>query len=130
MIGTFGTKIIFTVSDERILTFQNFQREIAGRWATHTVIDSKPKSEFLGAENQSVKFDITLSASLGVKPRDVLEELEKAIENGEIEYLVIGNRPVGKNPFRIKSSSEAWGTVFNRGELVKASVSLTLEEYV
>lgn len=130
MIGTFGTKIIFRVSDEQILTFRNFSRDTAGRWATHTAIGSKPKAEFLGAENQKLKFDILLSATLGVKPRDVLEAIEKAVESGEVEYLVVGNRPVGKNPFRLMSASESWNTVFSRGELVSAEVSLSLEEYV
>ena len=61
--------------------------------------------------------------------RSVLEAVEGMVEAGTAEYLVIGNRPVGKNPFRLTGSSETWSTIFSRGELVKAALSITLEEY-
>lgn len=129
MIGTLGSKIIFEVSDKHAMTFRNMNREISGRWADHEVMGSKPKPEFLGAANQTVTMEIMLSASLGVRPRQVLEAIEGMVESGTAEYLVIGNKPVGKNPFRLMSSSEAWGAVYNRGELAKATVTISLEEY-
>ena len=55
----------------------------------------------------------------GGTPRDVLEAIENMVENGTAETLVIGNRPVGSNPFRLTGSSEAWNTVYNRGELAR-----------
>ena len=55
--------------------------------------------------------------------------VEGMVEAGTAEYLVIGNRPVGGNPFRLTGSSETWNTIFNRGELAKATLSITLEEY-
>lgn len=69
------------------------------------------------------------SATLGVRPRDVLEAIENMVENGTAETLVIGNRPVGNNPFRLTGSSETWGVVYNRGELARASMTINLEEY-
>ena len=51
------------------------------------------------------------------------------VENGTAETLVIGNRPVGNNPFRLTGSSETWGVVYNRGELARASMTINLEEY-
>lgn len=36
------------------------------------------------------------------------------VEAGTAEYLVIGNRPVGKDPFRLTGSSETWSTIFSR----------------
>lgn len=129
MIGTLGRNIIFEVSDEHALTFRSMTREISGRWADHEVMGSKPKPEFLGAANQAGSLEITLSATLGVRPRDVLEAVEAMVESGTAEYLVIGNRPVGKNPFRLMSSSETWNTVYSRGELAKATMTISLEEY-
>ena len=72
---------------------------------------------------------ITLSASLGVRPRNVLGAIEGMVEAGTAEYLVIGHRTVGKNPFRLTASSETWDRVYSRGELSKATVTITLEEY-
>ena len=110
-IGTLGSRIVFEVSDETALILQEMTREISGRWAIHETMGAKPKAEFLGPGLQSVTLPIYLSAGLGVRPRTVLE------------------RVVGGNPFRLTGSSETWNTIFNRGELAKATLSITLEEY-
>lgn len=129
MIGSLGSKIIFQVSDETALFFTELNREISGRWAVHETMGTKPKPEFLGPGNQSITMPIYLSAGLGVHPRSVLEEIEAMVETGAAEYFIIGTKPVGKNPFRVIASSEAWGHIYSRGELAKATVSISLEEY-
>lgn len=128
-IGTLGSKIVFEVSNEQVMTFQEMSREVAGRWTTHEVMGAKPKPEYLGPENQTVTLTITLSAALGVRPRMVLEAVEAMVEAGTAEYFVIGSRPVGKNQFRLTGSSERWDKIFSRGELAKATMTITLEEY-
>lgn len=129
MIGALGKKIVFEVSDKTALTFQNMTREVAGRWAEHEVAGAKPKPEFLGPSNQVITLPIVLSAGLGVRPRAVLDAVAAMVEAGAAEYLVIGTAPVSKNPFRLTGSSETWGTVYNGGELAKANLTITLEEY-
>ena len=89
----------------------------------------KPKKEFLGAGNQKINLPITLSAALGVKPRKMLELVERMVESGDAEYLIIKGRPVGRHPFCLASSSETWGDMYRHGELAKASLTITLEEY-
>ena len=128
-IGTLGRKIVFEVSDDRVFTFSEMTREITSRWANHEPQGVKPKPEFLGAGLQTASLTITISATLGVRPRDVLEAIENMVENGTAETLVIGNRPVGNNPFRLTGSSETWGVVYNRGELARATMTISLEEY-
>ena len=112
-IGTLGRKIVFEVSDETALILQEMTRETSGRWAIHEAMGAKPKAEFLGPGLQTVNLTIYLSAGLGVRPRSVLEAVEGMVEAGTAEYLVIGNRPVGKNPFRLTGSSETWSTIFS-----------------
>lgn len=129
VIGTLGRKIIFTVSDRQAMLLQNMTRQVAGRWTTHTTIGTKPKAEFLGPDNQSVSISIYLSSNLGVRPRATLDAIAAMVETGQAEYLIIGNRPVGSRPFRLTASSEAWNTIYSRGELAKATVTITLEEY-
>ena len=128
-IGTLGRNIVFEVSDDRVLTFSELTREITSRWTNHEPQGVKPKPECLGPGLQTASLTITLSATLGVRPRDVLEAIENMVENGTAETLVIGNRPVGSNPFRLTGSSEAWNTVYNRGELARATLTISLEEY-
>ena len=78
MIGTLGRKIIFEVSDNRVLTFESMSREVSGRWTKHEVLGVKPKSEFLGPGCQTVNMTIHLSAALGVKPRRILDKIGRA----------------------------------------------------
>lgn len=130
MIGSLGNQIVFTVSAGQVRTFSGLTRETAGRWASHEAMGTKPRAEFLGPDCQKVTMDIQLSASLGVRPRRVLETIEAMVESGAAEYLIIGSRPVGRNPFRITGSSESWDTVYSGGELARAKVTLTLEEYM
>lgn len=130
MIGTLGPNIIFAVNDQYALTFSGMTREVSGRWATHETPGVKPRAEFLGPGLQTVSLPITLSAGLGVRPRRVLETIERMVEEGTAEYLILGFRPVGKNRFRLTESSETWDLIYNRGELVRAKLTLTLEEYV
>lgn len=128
-IGTLGSKIVFEVSDQAALFFTGMTREISGRWTEHETQGIKPKPEFLGPGNQKISLPITLSAALGVRPRTVLERVEDMVETGVAEYLIIGNKPVGKNPFRLTASSETWDTIYSHGELARATMTLTLEEY-
>lgn len=123
MIGTLGRKIIFEVSDNRVLTFESMSREVSGRWTEHEVLGVKPKAEFLGPGLQTISLTIHLSAALGVKPRRILDMVERMVERGTAEYLVIGGRLVGRRPFRVTGSSEAWDKVYSRGELAKANLT-------
>lgn len=115
MIGTLGRKIIFEVSDNRVLTFESMSREVSGRWTEHEVLGVKPKAEFLGPGLQTISLTIHLSAALGVKPRRILDMVERMVERGSAEYLVIGGRLVGRRPFRVTGSSEP-GTRFTAAE--------------
>ena len=62
-------------------------------------------------------------------PRRILDMVERMVERGSAEYLVIGGRLVGRRPFRVTGSSEAWDKVYSRGELAKATLTISLEEY-
>ena len=50
MIGTFGTSIIFEVSEDHVLAFKKLTQDVKGRWASHETLGAKPKKEFLGAD--------------------------------------------------------------------------------
>lgn len=129
MIGKYGD-IIFETNDKRIMAFNSFTQNISGRWSSHGVIGKKERAEFNGAGRRKVTFKMTLCATLGVRPREMLEKLEDIVENGKVDYLVVGGRSIGEHQFAMTSMSETWDAVYSRGELSKASVSVTLEEYV
>lgn len=128
-IGNLGKLIVFQVSSKKVLTFDNMQRTVSGRWAQHEIIGKRPVSEFLGPGQQKVTLQIFVSAMHGVKPRKTIEKLEKAVEKGNHYPLVIGGKKVGKNEWVVESVSETWGEIIDNGKLLSAHLTLTLSEY-
>ena len=128
-IGNLGKTITFEVSSEKVLTFTNLSRTVKGRWTQHNIVDSKPKSEFLGPDLDGITFKVSLSAMHGVRPRKTLETIEKAVRKGTVLPFAIGGKKVGSNSWVITAVSEVWNCVYSKGELVTADVNLTLQEY-
>lgn len=129
-IGNWGNYIAFETSDSHILTFSKMQRKISSEWSAHKTIGQKAKSEFNGPGLQSVTFTVILDATLGVRPRTVMERIITAVESGQADYLVIGGRMVGRYPWKCTSASESWDVVYSGGEVARMTVSLTMEEYL
>lgn len=129
-IGSFGNKIVFETNDGKILTPKDISRTTTGKWGNLDRFNKKARSVFLGPELQTVSFTITLDAMLGVRPRAMIDQLIRIVETGQVEYLTIGGQPLSANPWKITSVSDAWGIVLSHGELLRASVDVSLEEYL
>lgn len=129
-IGSWGNALVFSTSDSRILTFNNFARTVSATWANHSRIGKKDRTEFVRPDLQEVTFTIVLDATLGVRPRTMMDNLATAVENGTVNYLVIGGKRVGSYCWKIKKASEAWDIFLQQGQLVRAKVSVTMEEYL
>ena len=129
-IGAWGKTLVFETSDARILTFSKLTRSVGSEWATHSRIGKKDQTEFIRPSIQKITFTITLNAMHGVRPRTMLDAIAKAIETGEVNTFVIGGKKVGTDRWKIKSVSESWDTILNGGEIVKAKVNVTMEEYL
>lgn len=128
-VGALGSQLIFQVSDWRVLTFRNLKRDISGNWSSMERIGQKPLPFFQGASLQTMTMEIVLDASLGVRPRGMLNQIEQMVESGQAEILVIGRQRIGNGRWVITKSSEAWDVIQRRGELYRATMSLTLQEY-
>lgn len=129
-IGNWGTEIVFRVSEREALLLQNLSRTVTAEWAKHSRIGLKDQSEFIRPGLQQVTFTMVLDATLGIRPRATIERLEAATERGEVNTLVIGGRRVGHYRWKITNQSETWETLLNGGELLRASVSVAMEEYL
>lgn len=129
-IGHIGKTVVFETSDAKILNFKKMQRTVKGRWASHSRIGKKPKKQFLGPDADQLTFSITLNAEHGVRPRKTVENIEKLIRTGKPQTVVIGSKKVGSNKYAITEISENWDTILNRGEVVKITCDITLEEYL
>lgn len=130
VVGNFGSKITFETSDRKILTFSGLTQKVSGKYAKHSVAGQKDRPEFTGPGNRTVNLKIMLDVSMGIRPREIMDRIEEAVENGETEYLVIGGRPMGNNKFYISSASEAFDVVMCHGEIARATLNISMEEYV
>jgi phage protein U len=128
-IGNFGKLITFEVSSEKMLALKDLKRTVAGRWKKHEIVGAVPRSEFQGPDLDETTITAILSAEHGVKPRATIERLEAAARSGEVDYLIIGGKRVGTGKVYISSISEEWDTIWNKGELVKATINITFAEY-
>lgn len=128
-VGRLGN-IRFSTSDKRILTFDNFKVKKTTRTATHNTIGTKPRLERVGPGLDTLTFKIDLLASLGVHPRAEAEKIENKLENGATDYLMIGNKRVGRHRWTITAISSGWEYIYSRGEVAKISMELTLTEYL
>lgn len=129
-IGNFGKDITFSVSDEKVLTFKNFNISTSGRWAEIERIGETPYQQYLGPANDTIKIEVTLNAAHGVKPYDTQKKFWDACHSGKPEYLVIGNRKVTSHKFVITDISEAWNVILNKGEIMKMKLDVTFKGYV
>jgi len=129
LIGSWGTDLVFSVDANSQLPFNDFKRKVKSRWATHNILQAKPRTEFQGLDQVENSMRITFSAHRGQSPRQYIDRLEEACRNGEIYYLYIGGKRVGDDKCYIESIDSDWEEIWNKGELVRASVDVTFKEY-
>lgn len=129
-IGCWGTALIFSTSDRRVLTFRDMNHTVGSEWATHSRIGLKNQVEYLRPTLQKLTFTMDLDATLGVRPRATLDMIASYTERGSVFPMVVGGKRIGSHRWRITGSSETWEVVMDRGELVRAKVNVTMEEYV
>ena len=121
--------ITFRVNSEQVFSFRKMKRSYSARWATHNVIGEKPRTEFQGPGMDEISIEVILDAELGVKPRSLMKKFRNAAKKGEIHYFYVGGKKVVTGKLYIESGTENWNEIWNGGELVRATASLTFKEY-
>lgn len=128
MVGSFMGRV-FTVSSRKIFTPSNLKGSTGSDWASHDIIGRKARSQWVGPKLKSYTMDILLRAQDGVSPRSTLDFFQRVAESQQVDWFVIGGRPISDNPFRLVSVSDEWDAILNGGALIECKVSLTIEEY-
>lgn len=129
MIGTLGP-LTFVTSADTIRNFEDFSRKEAGRWHKHNVLGQKPLLEFLGPDTSTISFKMRLDAHWGVNPRKEMENILRMVRSGETHPLTIGGKRLGVNKWALKDHTQNWNTVDNKGRVIVAELTVSLEEYV
>jgi len=126
MVGVFGD-IVFTVSSFRVLTFRDLKQDVSARYASHEVIGTKPKKEYLGPGLKGMSLTIELHSYLGTDPEGTAKYLETISENGMVCRFILGG--VNKGKYTVNSVSQSYNLIKNDGDVISLSIDLTLEEY-
>lgn len=119
----------FKVNADELLTFRNMKRTYSSRWVSHNVVGDRPKMEFMGPDMDQITIEVILDAEFGVNPRREMRKFREAAMRGEVNNFYVGGRKVSSHPLYIESGSEDWNEIWNQGELVRATASITFSEY-
>lgn len=117
------------VSPNLIRTLHDFTRSASGRWANHEVLLKKPVSQFIGPGLDTISFTMRFDIRYGINPRKELDALVELERSGKTMPLIIGGKGVGVNRWKITSLEQKWEDIDNRGNVLSATASITLEEY-
>ena len=130
LIGNFGSQIRFTVSSDKIITFEDFMETISARWAKHNVQGKLPRSEFLGPDLMAFTIKVELDAQYGVNPRKMRNKIKDCVRQGKKAYFVIGDHMVSKNKFKITQAQNEFKQIIGKGKITHITMNLSFEEYI
>ncbi len=128
-IGCLGD-IVFKVSSDMVRTISNVTWSGSANYATHSRHMTDALTEFTGLDPDEITFDIVLSAFLGVNPMSDLAKIWDYERKGQALPLIIGSKAYGKYRWVIKSHKIKMQTFDGSGDLLSATVSISLLEYI
>ena len=128
-IGAFN-ELVFEVSTERVITYDDYKRDTKARYARHEMINQTSVLEYLGRDLEEISFTMMFTVSLGVDPAEETSKLRRMCLDGVADYLILGNTVVGENLWTIESVGEAKKAVDHFGKTIVSSVNVKMVEYV
>ena len=128
-IGAFN-ELVFEVSTEKVITYDNYKRETKARYARHELINQTSVLEYLGRDLEEITFTMMFTISLGVDPAEETSKLRRMCLDGVADYLILGNTVVGENLWTIESVGESKKAVDHFGKTIVSSVDVKMIEYV
>lgn len=126
MIGTLGSAL-FTVSSDKVFTFDNYNLSGGGKYEEHAVIGRPAVLEFLAPELKTITFDIRLDRFLGITPEAEVAKIIEASDDGQVLPLIIGGDY--KGDWVIANYAKGQVRYDGKGKIVVAVLSLTLKEH-
>ena len=122
--------IVFSVSDQTVLTLENFKWSGSARYAVHNRHNYHALTEYTGMDPDKITFDIQLLVEHGVNPLDEVVKLWKYEREGTALALTIGTKCYGKYRWNIVSYEMTAKYTDRHGDIAGAVVSVTLQEYL
>lgn len=128
IVGAFGDTV-FEVSMLRVITFDGFKRTVKAKYASHEIIGRPAVLEFVGRELEEISLTIKLMANLGVTPEEEALKLREMCQQGEPNFLIIGETVYGENEFVIMDVTESINQWAGTNVMMN-QLDVTFKEYV
>lgn len=133
-LGSLGD-ITFEVTNTKVFTFDGMKRNVKMRIAKHEVIGAKPLTEVIGPDLDEIKFEILLSASLGIAPLKTAEQIYQACNKSTPMLLMVGGYVIGSNipncnKWIITDFEETYSGIDSSGCVWQLKMSISLQGYV
>ena len=128
-IGSLGG-IVFSVSSNKVETVNNFKQSGSASYGKHQRHSGNTLLEFVGSDVDTISFDMTLAAQLGVDVEAELAKIVKAEQTGEALKLVIGKKALGRFKWVITKHTVNFKQLGRDNALIRAEVSVQLSEYL
>lgn len=129
VVGSLGG-IVFTVSDDKIMTMSNIKVSGSASYGKHQRHSGSTLLEFTGNDADTLTFNMTLAAQLGVDVESEIAKIEAAKRSGSTLKLVIGKKVYGRYRWVIQKYSASYSAFDREGKPILADVSITLAEYL
>ena len=129
VIGCLGD-IVFQVSDKQVKTLREMKWSGSARYPAHNRHLWDAATEFTGRDPDKITFKMQLYAELGVEPQGEIGKLWNYERNGIAVPLTIGTKGYGKYRWNVVSHEVTAEYTDPRGNLLGATVSVELQEYV
>ena len=129
VVGALGD-VVFSVSSRYVKTLENFNWSGSARYSNHQLAAGNTVTEYTGCDPESITFDVTLSRYLGVSPMTEIQKITNYRVWGAALPLTLGSHVYGRYRWVIKSQKVKAETFDGHGNIMSATLSLTLQEYL
>ena len=127
-LGSFGS-LVFSVSENTVKTFDQIAWKTSAKYATHDRHIKADLLEFLGPEPGTIGFKMAFSVMHGNNPLKEVKKINKMVNQGIVERLVIGGKVYGSYKWVILSASSTMKRYDNKGNCWAATVDVSMKEY-
>ncbi|WP_053983738.1 phage tail protein [Niameybacter massiliensis] len=128
-LAMFGPKG-FTVSSEKVVTFDEFGLESGLDTETQESKDKKPSTYIKGAGLDSFSIKVRLEAELGIKPLEQIESWMQVKDEAKAYPFLIKGKPLMNTKWILKNVSVNETNFDAAGNLFSATLTLKFEEFV
>ena len=128
-VASFGD-LVFEVTENKILTYNDYTRTTEPRYIEHNILQNKPKLEFEGPGADPISFNVLLRAEFGINPEATMAKIREYARKGKRDLFVRGGTPISVNYWVIKKAVEKHKRIDNYGNILEIEVQLDLQEYV